>query len=160
MMLFTNHYGCKRDTYFIANKDAATTLACLRHYKLKSELQTGKMLVAMITNNGGEFANGLWEEFCEQHGIEHKFTTAYSSAANGIGERGNRIVLGMARTMIRNTGLAGLIWAEACATAIYILDRIPCAANNDIPPVQSWDPENKKPDVSHLRPFGCVAHLG
>ncbi|KAF5328838.1 hypothetical protein D9619_011448 [Psilocybe cf. subviscida] len=156
MMLFTDTYGRKRDAYFIANKDAETTLACLRHYKLKSELQTGKLLIAMSTDNGGEFANGLWADFCEQHGIEHRFTTVYSSAANGIGERGNRIVLEMARTMIHDAGLAGSFWAEACACAIYILDRIPCSANKDIPPIQSWTHE--KPDVSHLRPFGCIAY--
>ncbi|KAF5313821.1 hypothetical protein D9619_013036 [Psilocybe cf. subviscida] len=158
MMLFTDHHGRKRDTYFLADKTAETTLACLRHYKLKSELQTGKMLISIITDNGGEFANGLWEGFTEQHGIKHKFTTTYSSAANGIGEQGNRIILEMACTMIRDAGLAGSMWAQACATAVYICDRIPCAANNNIPPLQSWDPENKKPDVSHLRPFGCIAY--
>lgn len=157
MMLFTDAHGRKRDAYFIANKTAETTIACLRHYKETSERQTGRRMVAIRTDNGGEFANRLWEQLCEDYGITHEFTTAYSSAANGIGERGNRIVLDMSRTLLHDAGLPGTFWAEAAATSVYILNRLPCAANNDITPHESWTGE--KPDVSHLRPFGCVAFV-
>lgn len=108
MMLFTDQHRRKCDAYFLANKDAATTLACLTHYKATSEHQTGMVLVAITTNNSGEFANGLWEDFCNQNGITHHFMTSYSSAANGIGECGNCIVFNMVHTMLHDAGLAGM----------------------------------------------------
>ena len=42
-------------------------------------------------------------------------------------------------------------------TAVYILNRCPTKSLNKKTPFEAW--HGKKPNVSHLRTFGCVAHV-
>ena len=48
-------------------------------------------------------------------------------------------------------------WAKVVHTAIYIMNRIPTAAVHDIALEQQF--KSTKPNVSHLRVFGCVAYV-
>lgn len=155
MMLFTDAMGKHRSVYFLAHKDMTSTYDSLKHFKAQAELQTGEKLMRIRTDNGREFVNELWEAFCAEHGIIHEFTTPYSSAANGIAERANRTVLDLARTLLHDGGLPGSFWAEAMATAVYVLNRVP-PRDSLKTPHETWTGE--KPDVSHMRPFGCVAY--
>jgi hypothetical protein len=50
------------------------------------------------------------------------------------------------------------LWPQAITTALYIKNRLP---HTSIPqhttPFELW--HNRKPDLSHLRVFGCSAHV-
>jgi hypothetical protein len=46
-------------------------------------------------------------------------------------------------------------WGEAMMTAVYILNRSPTMALNGRTPYKAW--HGRKPAVSHLRVFGCLA---
>ena len=52
------------------------------------------------SDNGTEFKNTLVEEFLDDEGIKHEFSTPYTSQQNGVVERKNRTLLDMARTML------------------------------------------------------------
>jgi hypothetical protein len=41
--------------------------------------------------------------------------------------------------------------------AVYVLNRCPTKSLNNITPFEAW--HGRKPNVSHLRTFGCVAHV-
>ena len=58
--------------------------------------------------------------------------------------------------MLVSSGLKHSLWGEAVVTAIYLINRSPSSAIDFITPYEKWT--NKKPDLSHLRPFGCVAY--
>jgi hypothetical protein len=58
-----------------------------------------------------------------------------------------------ARSMIRAQGLDLEFWAEAVNTAVYIKNRCPTKALDSKTPQEAWT--GTKPDVSHLRVFGC-----
>ena len=47
-------------------------------------------------------------------------------------------------------------WAEALSTATYLRNRSPTNAVQDKTPYESWT--GKKPNISHLRVFGCDAY--
>jgi hypothetical protein len=47
------------------------------------------------------------------------------------------------------------ITGEAVVTAVYILNRSPTKALNRMTPYEAW--HGRKPAVSHLRVFGCLA---
>lgn len=49
------------------------------------------------------------------------------------------------------------LWREAVRHSIYVLNRLPTRALSGITPYEAWN--EKKPDLSHLRTFGCVAHI-
>jgi len=48
-------------------------------------------------------------------------------------------------------------WGEAICTAVYVLNRAPTKALNNKTPFESWF--GRKPNVSHLRIFGCTASV-
>ncbi len=62
-----------------------------------------------------------------------------------------------ARSMIRAQGLDLEFWAEAVNTAVYIKNRCPIKAFESKTPQETWT--GRKPNVSHLRVFGCKAFM-
>lgn len=156
MMLFVDGKGAHRAGYFLSHKDMHTTFDALEHFTANAERQTGKLLKKIRTDFGPEFVNSLWEEFCAKKGIIHTLTTPYSSAANGMVERCNRTVINLVRTCLHDSGLGPSFWAEAVGYALYVLEFVPTSRNPGTTPHESWT--NEKPDVSHLRPFGCTVY--
>ncbi|KAH9681306.1 hypothetical protein KPL71_026926 [Citrus sinensis] len=72
------------------------------------------------------------------------------------GERKNRTIVEMARSMLKGKGIPNNLWAEACHTAVYILNRSPTKAVRDKTPFEAW--HNRKPTVDHLKIFGSIAY--
>jgi hypothetical protein len=66
-------------------------------------------------------------------------------------------VVEMARCMLKTMRVPPEFWGEAVYTAVYILNRSPTKSLNKKTPFEAW--HGKKPRVSHLRTFGCVAHV-
>ncbi len=57
--------------------------------------------------------------------------------------------------MILTQGLELEFWGEAMNTEVYIKNRCPTKALDSKTPQEAWS--GRKPDVSHLRVFGCKA---
>ena len=55
--------------------------------------------------------------------------------------------------MLHDSGLPHRFWAEALSTAAYLINQSPTTTLHDMTPFEAW--YNKKPNVSHLRVFGC-----
>ena len=79
MMEVVDVYGGHTEGYFLADKEAKTTLAALKHYVALVERQTGKKVKCLRVDGGTKFCNRLWEEWCGERGIVLESTTAYSS---------------------------------------------------------------------------------
>ena len=70
--------------YFSNTKDEV-----LRHFELYKafiETQTGHKLKKLRSDNGGEYVNKNFKDFCGKHGIIMETTAPYSPAQNGIAE--------------------------------------------------------------------------
>ena len=63
----------------------------------------------------------------------------------------------MARSLLKSKNLSGTFWGEAVSTAVYLLNRAPTKAVIGKTPYEAI--YGRKPNVSHLRTFGCVAHV-
>jgi hypothetical protein len=61
----------------------------------------------------------------------------------------------MARALLKQRGMPAVFWGEAVVTTVYILNRSPTKDLNDRTPYEAW--HGRKPVVSHLRVFGCLA---
>jgi hypothetical protein len=59
--------------------------------------------------------------------------------------------------MIRAQGLDLEFWAKMVNMAIYIKNRCPTKAVDSKTPQEAWT--GKKPNVSHLRVFGCKTYV-
>lgn len=112
---------------------------------------------ALRTDRGGEFNSNLFSVFCIQTGIKHYTTTAYSPQQNGVVERRNQTVVEMARCMLKAMQVPPKFWAEAISAAVYVLNRSPTKSLLNKTPFEAW--HGVKPNVSHLKVFGCTAHV-
>ncbi|MCO5608214.1 hypothetical protein L7F22_062420 [Adiantum nelumboides] len=80
----------------------------------------------------------------------------YTPQQNGVAERKNRSLMEMARCMLKAKSLPHKLWMEAVACAAHVLNKCPTRALKTITPYESW--YDRKPSVSYLRVFGCLAY--
>ena len=58
--------------------------------------------------------------------------------------------------MLGDARLPHRFWAEALSTAVYLRNRSLTTAVEGKTPFEAWT--EQKPNVGHLRVFGCAAH--
>ena len=83
-------------------------------------------------------------------------TVPYTSEQNGVTERKNRSIVGAARAMLHDQSLPFFLWAEACSTVVYLQNRSPNRAVENMTPKESFS--GKKLEVSHFRIFCCLTY--
>jgi transposase InsO family protein len=66
----------------------------------RAQKEVDLLIKKVRSNNRTEFKNTLVEEFLDEEGIKHEFSTPYTPQQNGVGERKNRTLIDMARTML------------------------------------------------------------
>ena len=100
----------------------------------------------------------------KENGIRQKTSIARTPEQNGVSERENRTVVESARSMLLKSNLPREMCGkkrkekkEAVNCANYVLNRVPSKATPIKTPYEHWF--NSKPDISHLRVFGCDAYL-
>jgi hypothetical protein len=59
--------------------------------------------------------------------------------------------------MLNEMNLPNYFWVEAVTTIIYIMNRTPTIVVHGMTPEEKFT--GKKPDVSHLRVFGCITYV-
>jgi hypothetical protein len=72
-------------------------------------------------------------------------------------ERRNQMVVKTARSMMKAKGMLDIFWAEAVATAVYVLNRSPAKGITGMTPFEAW--YGKKSVVHHLHTFDYVAYV-
>jgi hypothetical protein len=92
--------------------------------------------------------------FCKSNGISYEKTVPHSPPQNGVAERTNLTICSMARAMLIDANLRDFFWPFAISTAVHIKQRVPHASlPTHLTPFQLWF--GHRPNLSHLRPFGC-----
>ncbi|CAM8998933.1 unnamed protein product [Rhodiola kirilowii] len=151
---FVDHYSRRVWIYLLKSK--TEVLDCFKSWKLSVESETDLKVKCLRTDNGLEFCNKLFDDFCAENGIKRHLTVPYTPQQNGIAERMNRTLLEKARCMLISSGLKSSMWGEAVTCAAYLINRSPCSAIDFKVPLEMW--LNKKIHLEHLRPFGCTAY--
>jgi transposase InsO family protein len=153
-VLFIDDYSRKTWIYFLKTK--GEVFKRFQEFKALVENQTGKKIRCLRSDNGGEYTSNDFDDYCVREGIRREMTVAYNPQQNGVAERKNRSIVGAARAMIHDQGLPLFLWAEACNTAVYLQNRSPHRALGNVTPDEAFT--GQKPQVGHLRIFGCVTH--
>ena len=141
--------------YFLKLKSEA--FAKFKEFKALVENQTEKRIHILRSDNGGEYESHEFERFCKEAGMKHQLTVPYNPQENGIVERKNRTICEAAKAMMFDQDLPNSLWVEATSTAVYIQNRCPHAILDDKTPEEAFS--GKKPDVRHLRVFGCPVYI-
>ncbi|MCO5589095.1 hypothetical protein L7F22_043061 [Adiantum nelumboides] len=137
-------------------KAKSDVFAIFQHYVSMVENETGCKVQTLRTDRGGEYMSGAFKDFLGKKGIKHQCTMPYTPQQNGVADRTNRSLMEMARCMLKAKSLPHKLWMEAVACATHVLNRCPTRALKTITPYESW--YDKKPSVSNLRVFGCLAY--
>ncbi|MCP3667059.1 MAG: DDE-type integrase/transposase/recombinase [Gammaproteobacteria bacterium] len=142
---------------FMKNKSEA--LSHFKSYLAFVEKESGKQIKKLRTDNGGEYVNREFNQFLNERGIQRQLTVPYTPEQNGLAERYNRTIIESARSMLHHAGLDYKFWAEAVKTAVHVRNRVASRSLNGKSPFEMV--YEKKPDVSHLKVFGCdvYAHV-
>ncbi|GKB44517.1 ribonuclease H-like domain-containing protein [Tanacetum coccineum] len=114
--------------------------------------QKGKQ-TKLLSDNGTEFKNKEMDEFCRQKGIKREYSVARTPQQNGVAERKNRTLIKAARTMLADSLLPTLFWAEAVNIACYVLNRVLVTKPHNKTPYELII--GRAPSISFMRPFGC-----
>jgi hypothetical protein len=127
----------------------------IRRAQAAAEAECSRKLRVLRTDNSGEFTVAEFALYCADEGVQHHYSMPYSPQQNDIVERRNRTVVGMAWALLKQRGMYVVFWGEAVVTVVYILNRSPTMALNGRMSYEAC--HGRKPAVSHLRVFGCLA---
>ena len=94
--------------------------------------------------------------FCDKHGIQRHLTAPYSPQQNGVVERRNRTLMEMTRSIMKHTKVPNYLWGEAVRHSTYLINRIGTRTLQLQTPYECF--KKKRPNVGHLRVFGCVCY--
>nr|GEX86033.1 ribonuclease H-like domain-containing protein [Tanacetum cinerariifolium] len=87
------------------------------------------------------------------NGIRREFSVARTPQQNGISERKNRTLIKAARTMLADSLLPILFWAEVVNTACYVQNRVLVTKPHNKTPYELL--LCKTPSIGFMRHFGC-----
>jgi hypothetical protein len=139
--------------YFLRHRSDA--FESFKEFKIAVENQLNTRLSILRIDNAPELIRGPLEQYCKDTGVQYEKIVPDASQQNGVAEAANRIVASMTRAMLIDANVADWFWPMAAQAAVHIKNRVP---HSSIP--RSMTPFtilfDKKPDLSHLRRFGCL----
>ena len=89
------------------------------------ETEIGLKVKCLSSDNGGEYIDGGFSEYCTTQGIRMEKTIPGTPQQNGMAERMNRTLNERARNMRLHAGLPKTFWADTVSTAAYLVNRGP-----------------------------------
>jgi hypothetical protein len=142
----------------LRNKSGESVFQAFKEYAMRLFNRTGRHVTTLHTDNGGEFKNQRFHEFCLNHGIHQQFTIPYTPEQNGISERMNLTLLNPVRAMLKQANLPDSLWDEAIQVAAYTRNCCSTAAlETDKTPHDLF--YSKAPPYDGLQVFGSSCYV-
>ncbi|GJU50940.1 putative ribonuclease H-like domain-containing protein [Tanacetum coccineum] len=162
-LVVTDNYSRFTWVFFLATKDE--TSGILKCFIIEIENLVDKKVKIIRCDNGTEFKNRVMSEFYEKKGNKREYSVARTPQQNGVAERRNRTLIEVARTMLADSKLPTIFWAEAVNTACYVQNRVLVVKPHNKTPYELF--RGRTPALSFMKPFGChvtilntLDHLG
>ncbi|KAI3457782.1 hypothetical protein Pfo_014445 [Paulownia fortunei] len=151
---FTDDYSRYGYVYLMARKSEA--LEKFKEFRNEAEKQLGKNIKTLRSDRGGEYLSNDFRTYLLENGIVSQLSAPGTPQQNGVSERRNRTLLDMARCMLGFSTLSTSFWGYAIQTAVYLLNMVP---SKSVPktPLELWN--GRKPNLRHIRVWGCPAHV-
>ncbi|KAM2436022.1 hypothetical protein PS1_025908 [Malus domestica] len=108
------------------------------------------------SDGGGEYVGLHFQNFLKNKGILHHKSCSYTPQQNGLAERKNRHITKTVVTLLQQASLPPKFWYHACATAIYLINRMPTPVLSMQSPFEKL--YNALPTLDHLKIFGCACY--
>jgi hypothetical protein len=136
--------------FFLESKDEVFEHFQILALRLNNEHPN--CLKSIRSDNGTEFINASFDEFCLEHEIDQQFSAPCVPQQNGVMEQKNCTLVEMTRSMLDEHRTPRFFWADAISTACYISNRIFLRSILHLTPFELCF--GRKSSVSHFRHFG------
>src|ERR1700678_160214 len=153
-VLFQDLFSHEERIYFLKYK--SEVFDHYKKYEAWVKVQRNGRVGILGCDRGGEFTSGAFTDYLEHSGTARHLTVHNSPASNGAAERANRTHLDGARAMMEDAKLPKSLWAEAILYHVWLRNRVPTRALQDLKTPTEIATGNK-PDLSTVHPWGCKA---
>ncbi|GJS37317.1 putative ribonuclease H-like domain-containing protein [Tanacetum coccineum] len=147
----TDDYSRFTWVFFLVSKDETSEI--LNNFIKEIEKLVDKKVKIIRCDNGTEFKNKVVDDFCREKGIKREYSVARTPQQNGMAKRRNRTLIEAARTMLVDSKLPIIFWAEAVSMACYVQNRVLVVKPHNKTPYELF--RCFKPALSFMKPFGC-----
>jgi hypothetical protein len=141
--------------FFIKQKSEVAK--CLRTF-LNEASAAGHTVRKFRCDGGKEFMCEEARRVLSDHGIVLLQSAPYPLEQNGVVECENCTIVELMRSVLSVSGLPKTMWAQACETAAYVLNRTGKTSVIGKSPVELWDGCVMK-NLDHLRVFGMEYYV-
>lgn len=152
---FTDDKSRYVSVYFLRKK--SETLQAFKEYKSLVENQLDLKIQCLRDDKGGEYMSKEFDSFCSEHGIRREHTIRDTPQQNGVAERFNRTLAEAIIALLIEANLPPSMWIDAASSFVHVHNRSPTTSLSGSTPFEIW--YRKKPSVSHLRAWGCLAFV-
>ena len=149
--------GYRLYAYHEILKTKDTAFVAFKKFKALTEKKTGKKIKQFHIDQGGEFLNGEFKHFLNVEGILVHPSAPHTHQQNGRAERLNRTLTDKAEALCHMACIPVSWWEFVYKTAIFVYNCTPMKRLDWKSPNEVFN--NKQPDVSYLRVFGCGAYV-
>jgi transposase InsO family protein len=121
ILVIVDDYSRYSWVFFLVSKDEV-----FKHFRLLVLRLNNKhpnCLKVIRSDNGTEFRNVCFYEFCLEHGINQQFSVPHVPQQNRVMERKNHTLVEMARTMLDEHRTPRHFWPDAISTLAIFLIR-------------------------------------
>ena len=129
----------------------------IRKLKIDNSSENIPGVQKLRSDNGTEFKNMEFRNFCEGKGIVQEFTPVHTPECNGVAERLNRTLLEKCRSMLADCGQEKSFWGESLMAATYLKNRTPSRTIGMKLPIEMWSGNQAK--LGHIRVFGSLVYF-
>ena len=154
VMTMINDYSRYTKIYLLPKKSDVSERIHKYVGYVKTKFQ--KSVKRIRSDRGGEYVNEEMQIFMKSEGIQYELTAPYTPQQNGRGERKNRYLVEMSRSMLTDAEQAKKFLGEAMVTTNHLRNRLPVDGLLKTP-YEEW--HSRKPDLHYVRRFGCKAFM-
>ena len=135
--------------YFLRSKKAEEVVSVFQQFQAMVDTQYPAYTIERFRcdNGRGEYDNAFFQGILPVRGISFEPSPPYTQHKNGVSERMIRTITTKARSMLLDSRLEDVFWAEAVNTATYLHSRSPSTSLNCRTPYEVLN--GQKPELQH-----------
>ena len=131
--------------------------ATFKGWKAEVENQTGQKVKSLGFDNGEEYDNQEFKNFCAEHEIRMIRTVPRRPEQNNVAERMNRTLNERTRSMRLHVNFSKTFWTDVIDTIAYLIDRESSVPLGYKIFEEEWT--EKEVNLSHLKVFCYVSYV-
>jgi transposase InsO family protein len=81
----------------------------IKRVQVATEAECGRKLRVLRADNGGEFTATEFTSYCADESVQRHYFASYSPQQNGVVERRNQTVVGMAQALLKQRGIPSVV---------------------------------------------------